>query len=738
MAIDLSQGGSNLQWPNPQEANPNAPISPVISGNYVSPEQATQMRLYANALSNNAMKMPVKNGWQGLAQMANATMGGILGNYADNQQRNIVNEGIQGSTPYYNAINSINGGTQQGQGQNTVVSNLDQGGFAPPTGAQNQSYKGGSFTSTADEDAFNKAYALSKGVDPNYVHGITAAEGLYAPGANHPSYVDKEKDGTPFSYGSFQMNVHPGALGGMARSAGIDPADPAQQMQTNMFAINQLAKGDASPWRTDKFVEGYRASHGIQDYSVPRVNPDSGPLQAWMTQHGQAPASGTPQTTQNGDPSGPTNGQNGAPPTVNGVNGSTVNGPLPQNPYQIAALRGGTGGPPLTPAMMARIAADPTVPQSVKDGMNRLVEPQVVNGPLGVSYITSMNGALNGAQPRVFTNTGQMVPFKAGGVEANNYLRFNPATNSVSSNLIIPGQGVNMNGGATPPPPATNGGTTTPPVVDNGGTPAAGGAISRAPYTPKTPVGNYIPPLDTQNGLGGLVNWGSSVKAGEAAQAEDQKSASEQLKASQESLPGIQNVKNNLNQVRGYMDALSKTKDPNTVFGPLEPHAKEVMGILNQLGIGGSSLQDSLGNLQGISKGLNQIVGNQSLALEGTNGRALAAALHLAEQSSPNENLSYQGIVKTMDSLEKIMDYRQNYELAKQKWINQNHSLLGFNQEWQDGIQGKDSNIPEAQPMVLSKTPMADFVSKQDGKHYAKVPSTDSRGYRYVPFEETQ
>ena len=107
MAFDPTSISSQPNWPTPPEAMPNQVLSPLVSGNYVSPEQAQQMRLYANALSNNAMKMPVKNGWQGLAQMANAGIGGLLSNYADKQQRDLVNEGVNRNSLAYSPLDAL-------------------------------------------------------------------------------------------------------------------------------------------------------------------------------------------------------------------------------------------------------------------------------------------------------------------------------------------------------------------------------------------------------------------------------------------------------------------------------------------------------------------------------------------------------------------------------------------------------------------------------------------------------
>lgn len=116
----------------------------------------------------------------------------------------------------------------------------------------------------AGQAAFIRDYAASKGLDPSLPLGIANAEGLRAISGANPngaSTVDRNPDGSPFSFGAFQLNVRNG-LGTEARRAGIDPADPAQANLANKYAIDQMAKGGLAPWRGDAAVNAYQARGG--------------------------------------------------------------------------------------------------------------------------------------------------------------------------------------------------------------------------------------------------------------------------------------------------------------------------------------------------------------------------------------------------------------------------------------------------------------------------------------------
>jgi hypothetical protein len=119
------------------------------------------------------------------------------------------------------------------------------------------------------------AYAESKGYDPkaaaDLASNIAKAEGNNPQGWKTPnlaSAVDRNPDGTAFSFGDFQENVRNG-LGTEARRAGIDPADPSQWQRADDFAIRSMVDGGLGPWKGDAAVSAYQAAGGGN--RVPRV-----------------------------------------------------------------------------------------------------------------------------------------------------------------------------------------------------------------------------------------------------------------------------------------------------------------------------------------------------------------------------------------------------------------------------------------------------------------------------------
>lgn len=132
------------------------------------------------------------------------------------------------------------------------------GGTTPQQGA-------GYYPDTqAGHAAFIKARATALGLDPNLPLGIANAEGLKALSPKNPnsaSDVDRNPDGTPFSFGDFQLNVRNG-LGNAARAKGIDPADPKQWQASDEFALEQMKTGGLGPWKGDAAVMAYQGGQG--------------------------------------------------------------------------------------------------------------------------------------------------------------------------------------------------------------------------------------------------------------------------------------------------------------------------------------------------------------------------------------------------------------------------------------------------------------------------------------------
>lgn len=238
------------------------------------------------------------------------------------------------------------------------------GGTAVAAAAQS----GGSGQYLSQRDAhiqFIRDYANKIGLDPNLALGIAGAEGLNAWSAKNPaagSGIDIDKaTGQPFSYGDFQLNVHPGAVGAQALAAGIDPRDPSQWQAADKFALDQMKAKGVGAWSGDPVAKQYLASGKVSPF-VPgnTLNTSGGPSVGSQSATGGPGAgaggvSSTPGTSSTGQPSGALAGN---------LPGFQPNSPGAKMTAQgLQALAGGGGGqdqpppPPPGPAAAPAMAA---------------------------------------------------------------------------------------------------------------------------------------------------------------------------------------------------------------------------------------------------------------------------------------------------------------------------------------------------------------------------------------------
>ena len=222
-------------------------------------------------------------------------------------------------------------------------------------------------------EQFIRAYAAKIGIDPDQAVAIAKAEGMNAVGfrtPNQASTVDVS-GGQPFSFGDFQLNVK-GGMGADALKAGIDPRDPKQWQQADMYALDRMRKEGVGAW-SNPVARGI-AAHGGLTLNTPQ--PGALGIPHTLT----PPTAGAPYTPEavaaaNSAPAAPSFGEavrsgdiGGAlkaaitAPTTKDAQGNDVQGKSPLE--KIAGAFGGDGGQKQAPQI-------PEMPQSapVQDPM---------------------------------------------------------------------------------------------------------------------------------------------------------------------------------------------------------------------------------------------------------------------------------------------------------------------------------------------------------------------------------
>jgi hypothetical protein len=144
------------------------------------------------------------------------------------------------------------------------------GSITPSTGTPTSS--GGAFSGSADKEAFIRAEAIKRGIDPNIAVAVAKSEGFN-------SYVGDRGS----SFGAFQLHYGNVASGGMAvgglgdtftKQTGLDARNPATERAQIQFALDQAKQGGWGPWhgwRGSKFAgigQGQGAGGGGQTTNI--------------------------------------------------------------------------------------------------------------------------------------------------------------------------------------------------------------------------------------------------------------------------------------------------------------------------------------------------------------------------------------------------------------------------------------------------------------------------------------
>lgn len=103
---------------------------------------------------------------------------------------------------------------------------------------------GGAFKSQAEKEAFIRAEARKRGIDPETAMRVARSEGF----DSFQSSI-RTKDGSrEKSWGAFQLYTGGGLGNVFQKQTGLDPSDPNNERATIQFALDKAAKGGWSPW----------------------------------------------------------------------------------------------------------------------------------------------------------------------------------------------------------------------------------------------------------------------------------------------------------------------------------------------------------------------------------------------------------------------------------------------------------------------------------------------------------
>ena len=735
-------------------------IDPSLTGGqYLNPAYATPaQRANLYALST-ALTQPqqIKNGWQGIASMANALIGGYYGGQADrmeqggtlaDQQRQQILNQVSGA----NGALAPSGATSAPAAYGGLPSGTTSPGGVPSpgAGASGATPDGTSFPDTqAGHEAFIRSYAAAKGVNPDFAAAVAGSEGLRALSPQNPnsaSTVDREKDGAPFSFGDFQLNVHPGAVGDQARNAGIDPADPTQWQAANKFAIDYMANNDVRPWKGDQAVELYRAGTGQKDYATPRMG----------AQPAAAPRAGVVATAINAPlppPRPPGLGEQPPAPTV--ASGAPVDRLAPG---LVPGTDGGMGGG-VSPA----VAVSPALPPQRPSGL--------AYAPSSVPpAVAAMGAALRGAPPQsgagspygaISPPTGAPPPpspppsgpAPAGASPPPPGVTPQELAFAMSSPNMSPAQKMQLMDWAQPKTyqdvngnvstsyfnrptgaPIANIGRQDEVTIGSDGsvhvpvqtTGPVGAGTTRLFGQPLTPGGGaagagsaLAPVIGLGNEARANANTQNQIATQKAAWAQQNLDAQKQETALRFSAAPLYQLKGILDQNGGQLPT-GVGADKVMDFGSAANFITSLLGHP----LDSADTPDKISSLQLFNKYGTQL--QQAMAAGILPGNATNASLEFAGHTSPGIGLSNTVNVHLIDNLTRMNDLRIKYAQDFQQYYKgHNGDMSDWNNAWVKSISGNNAIPLSKYPIRESKLP--------DGTAAGEYASTDPSGFHWFP-----
>lgn len=239
--------------------NPNDPINQAaalspsfINPAYATPDQLSNLRLYADALTRNSQTMPVKSGWQGLGSVANAIMGGIVGRRSDQADQAIQALQQARMEKAYGAMDP----TQQQpgtspQGQTSGPDNIN--GIAVDRNDM----------SPSNVMSFVQQDSPRYGVDPRVSVPLFNQESSLNP--NTKAGDGGSSFGVPqLHYGGISKSAPNNGMGDEFTAAtGKDARDPKNWPEATDFALSRMGQTGLAPWATSRDKLGFGNWTGI-------------------------------------------------------------------------------------------------------------------------------------------------------------------------------------------------------------------------------------------------------------------------------------------------------------------------------------------------------------------------------------------------------------------------------------------------------------------------------------------
>lgn len=693
---------------DPSLAIPNTPN--FINPAYATPEQRKQLYQYANALT---APQPIKSGWQGLASIANALVGGYMHHQADLAEQG----GTSADQQRQQIINQVSGanGALAPSASSAPAASIG----APPAAAPGPAAGAApGYPDTAAAQSYAAQAAPKYGIEPKAAAAMVAQE--YGDGSSYLG--DGGSSGGPLQlhYGGVNPKMpRPGLGDAFTAATGLDARDPKNWQATIDFGLANASKQGWEPWKNSRDKLGWSNSTGIGAPAVPDQSAAAADIAARERAAGtggnltqaQATAIATGQAPPAGASGGPVDRlAAGLIPGTNGGmggNGAPPAPPLPP-PRPPGLAYAPASAPPAIAAMGAALRGAPTptgAPQPAPAGALPLppgVTPQQLAFAMSSPNMSPAQKMQlqEWAQPKMYQDVNGNV--------APSY--FNRPTGAPIANLGRQDEVSIGSDGSVHVPVQTTGpigaGTTRlfgQPLASGGAATGAGGVL--APIT------------DLGNEARANANTQNQIATQKSAWAQQNLDAQKQETALRFSAAPLYQLKGILDQNGGQLPT-GVGADKVMDFGSAANFITSLLG--KQLDT--ADTPDKISSLQLLNKYGMQL--QQAMAAGILPGNATNASLESAGHTSPGIGLSNTVNVHLIDNLTRMNDLRIKYAHDYQQYYKSNKGdMSDWNNAWVNSISG-DKAIP------LSKYPVKEGEAP-DGTPSGLYASTDPSGFHW-------